>query len=106
MKAKPRRLRGTKEMASCMQVMRVLQAYLDGHTDEITARRVARHLEACRRCGLEASTYREIKAALARQASPIDEASLQRLRDFGSSLAHQAGTGPVDGGPNQNASPA
>jgi anti-sigma factor RsiW len=104
MKAKPRRLWGTKEMASCMQVMRVLQSYLDGHTDEITARRVARHLDACRRCGLEASTYREIKAALARQAA-LDEASLQRLRTFGSSLAQQAGSGPVEGGPNQEVPP-
>jgi anti-sigma factor RsiW len=87
MSAKPRRLRGTKEMASCMQVMRVLQSYLDGHTDEVTARRVANHLEACRRCGLEAATYREIKAALARQAAAPDQAALDRLRAFGTSLA-------------------
>jgi Putative zinc-finger len=106
MTAKPRLLRGTKEMASCMQVMRILQSYLDGHTDEMTARRIARHLDACRRCGLEASTYREIKAALARQAAPLDEASLQRLRDFGSSLTQQAGPGRVEGGPNQDAPPA
>ena len=59
MKAKARRFRGTKEMASCMQVMRVLQSYLDGQTDEMTARRVANHLEACRRCGLDAATYRD-----------------------------------------------
>lgn len=91
MSGKPRRLRGTKEMASCMQVMRVLQSYLDGHTDEVTARRVSTHLDACRRCGLEASTYREIKAALARQATPLDESSLERLQAFGSSLLHGDG---------------
>ena len=89
MSAKPRRLRGTKEMASCRQVIRVLQAYLDGQTDELTARRVANHLDACRRCGLEASTYREIKAALARQASPLDVAALERLRSFGSGLTEE-----------------
>ncbi len=87
MSAKPRRLRGSKEMASCMQTMRVLQSYLDGHTDEVTARRVANHLDACRRCGLEASTYREIKAALARKAVPLEQASLDRLRAFGTALA-------------------
>ena len=103
MKAKPRRLRGTKEMASCMQVMRVLQSYLDGQTDQLTARRVANHLDACRRCGLEASTYREIKAALARQAAPVDETSLQRLRAFGSSLAqHTARNHPQPGSGDAN----
>jgi anti-sigma factor RsiW len=86
MSAKARRLRGTKEMASCMQVMRVLQSYLDGHTDEVTARRVANHLDACRRCGLEAATYREIKASLARRAAPPDEAAVDRLRAFGAAL--------------------
>lgn len=97
MTAKPRRLRGTKEMASCMQVMRVLQSYLDGHTDEVTTRRVATHLEACRRCGLEAATYREVKASLARRAAPPDPDAVQRLRTFGTALttgaADDAGAG-------------
>jgi anti-sigma factor RsiW len=82
-------------MASCMQALRVLQSYLDGQTDEVTTGRVAKHLEACRRCGLEATTYREIKAALARSAAPVDRASLERLRAFGFSLARQ---GPGDEG--------
>ena len=103
MKARPRRMWGTKEMASCMQVMRVLQSYLDGHTDEVTARRVTEHLEACRRCGLEATTYREIKAALARQATPLEETTLDRLKAFGASLARrsdiQPETGPEPGAP-------
>jgi anti-sigma factor RsiW len=70
--------------------MRVLQSYLDGHTDELTAQRVAKHLEACRRCGLEAATYREIKAALTRSAEPPDRQAIERLRAFGSSLAHRS----------------
>jgi anti-sigma factor RsiW len=77
-------------MASCMQVMRVLQSYLDGHNDEVTARRVANHLDACRRCGLEASTYREIKAALGRKSVPLDEPSIERLRAFGAGIAGYA----------------
>ncbi|WP_374987044.1 zf-HC2 domain-containing protein [Streptomyces fradiae] len=51
-----------------MQVARVLQKYLDGETDEATARRVAVHLEDCRRCGLEASVHQEIRSAPARRA--------------------------------------
>lgn len=73
-------------MASCRQTMRVLQSYLDGQVDEITTRRVGTHLEACRRCGLEASTYREIKAALARRGSDVDPATLERLRAFGEAI--------------------
>ncbi|MFP8904975.1 anti-sigma factor family protein [Streptomyces atacamensis] len=70
---------------NCLQVARVLQAYLDGETDEITARRVAAHLEDCRRCGLEASVYREIKSALARREQP-DAGAVGRLRGFGEVL--------------------
>jgi anti-sigma factor RsiW len=101
MKPKARRLRGTKEMASCMQVMRVLQSYLDGHTDEVTARRVANHLDACRRCGLEAATYREIKASLARRAAAPDQAAVDRLRAFGTAL----GSGSTDDGDSGLAPP-
>jgi anti-sigma factor RsiW len=78
---------GTKETASCIKVMRILQSYLDGHTDEVTARRVAKHLEACRRCGLEAATYRELKASLARQVPQVDAETVGRLRAFGQALA-------------------
>ncbi|GAC1602892.1 MAG: zf-HC2 domain-containing protein [Acidimicrobiales bacterium] len=100
---KPRRLRGTRQTASCMQVMRVLQSYLDGQIDEITARRVASHLEACRQCGLEASTYLEIKASLARKGSPADEQTLDRLRAFSAALVEN----PSDGqDPRQSLPPA
>jgi anti-sigma factor RsiW len=87
MSAKPHRMWGTKEMAGCMKVMRVLQSYLDGYSDEVTARRIANHLEACRRCGLEAATYRELKASLARRAPQVDADIVERLRAFGQSLA-------------------
>lgn len=98
MSSRPRRIVGSKEMASCLQVMRVLQSYLDGHTDELTARRVANHLEACRRCGMEVSVYREMKAALARHGRPVEEDSLERLRQFSSSLVHRQDQGRQPGG--------
>ncbi len=87
MRSKPRLMWGTKEMASCMEVMRVLQSYLDGQTDEVTARRVSKHLEACRRCGLEAVTFREIKASLARRSTGPPPTAVESLRDFGAALA-------------------
>lgn len=79
--------------ATCAEVARVLQSYLDGHVDDLTARRVGRHLEHCRRCGLEAETYQAIKDALARRGRDIDARSLDRLRAFGERLAEEGEAG-------------
>ncbi|MFI1730033.1 anti-sigma factor family protein [Streptomyces acidicola] len=70
---------------TCMQAGRVLQAYLDGETDDATVCRVAVHLADCRRCGPEARTYREIKNALVRRAEP-DPDAVERLRGFARGL--------------------
>lgn len=78
-----------RAVLSCMQVRRVLQRYLDGQLDEVTAKRVERHLEACRRCGLEAATYAEIKAALARRDG-LDPGAVERLTAFVGRLRHDA----------------
>ncbi|MDA8056891.1 MAG: zf-HC2 domain-containing protein [Actinomycetota bacterium] len=67
--------------------MRVLQSYLDGALDEVAARRVAEHLEDCRRCGLEAEVYQEIKAALGEGDRTVDPRAVERLRRFGEQLA-------------------
>lgn len=79
---------------SCRQVGKVLQHFLDGEIDDITRERVADHLDDCRRCGLGADTYLQIKAALARSATEPSAAALGRLRDFGERLAagHDPGT--------------
>lgn len=87
-----RRMRGSKDEASCHEVARLLQSYLDGNVDEVTARRVARHLEVCRRCGLEAETYTRIKESLARRGG-VDPEAVERLRAFGARLAE---SGPED----------
>jgi anti-sigma factor (TIGR02949 family) len=73
------------EVLSCRQAARVLQSYLDGELDEVTARRVAAHLEDCRHCGLEADTYTEIKKALAQRAA-LPAGAVERLRAFGENL--------------------
>lgn len=71
---------------SCAEVGAVLQQYLDGELDATTTPLVDAHLEMCRRCGLEAAIYTDVKEALA-DRGPLPEDSLQRLRDFGERIA-------------------
>lgn len=75
--------------SGCRKVVRVLQDYLDGEVSGSTRTMVAEHLEQCRRCGLEASTYRAIKSAIAASAPDqlIDAAAVERLRRFAQELA-------------------
>ena len=80
-------------MRRCRQVAQVLQAYLDGELDPDTAHMVHDHLEECRRCGLEASTYRAIKSAIPiaeATATPVevDPQAIERLRRFAENLSH------------------
>jgi len=73
--------------ASCLQVARTLQRYLDGDLDDATRARVAGHLDVCRRCGLDERAYRDIKAALARRGTTIPDEPIERLRSFAARLA-------------------
>lgn len=66
----------------CAQVARVLQQHLDGELDSEATHAVARHLEACLRCGMDASTYRQLKRQLSRAQQPPDREAVERLRDF------------------------
>jgi len=75
------------EMAGCFRTSRMLQRYLDGEADDLTAARVAEHLEECRRCGLQARTYQAIKQALRSGSHEVDDLALRRLRVFSRSLA-------------------
>ncbi len=72
--------------ASCREVGRVLQHYLDSEMDPEWAARVTEHLEACKDCGLEEETYREIKSSLARRQPSATDDAVARLREFGRSL--------------------
>lgn len=71
----------------CHQVALLLQAYLDAELDAVPRREVARHLQDCRRCGLEAKTYREVKASLRRRAPDPPAESVERVRQFVARLA-------------------
>ena len=79
-----RRLRPAAR-ARCAEVARWLQPYLDGEMDARTLRLVGAHLETCRRCGLEAETYRVLKQALLRRIDPPPE-PVARLRSFADRL--------------------
>jgi anti-sigma factor ChrR (cupin superfamily) len=87
-----------RQMKACLRAGRLLQSYLDGETDEVTARRVAAHVKDCRRCGLEASVYEEIHRALSRRAEP-DTGAVDRLRAFGASLVADPPASDGDPGP-------
>ncbi len=67
--------------ATCAEVARTLQPFLDGEVDEHTRSLVARHLDDCRDCGLEAETYRSLKDSMRARGTPPPDA-LARLRDF------------------------
>ena len=84
----------------CRAVGRRLQSYLDGEIDSRRRDQIAAHLEACRDCGLELATYREVKASLARERPPVTPDALDRLRTFGENLA-RADPGDVDADPDR-----
>lgn len=83
-----RRQQRSPARLSCRQIGRLLQAYLDRELDARTVL-VAEHLDACLRCGLEASGYRWLKARLAGLAPGDDERQLDRLRAFAAELVDE-----------------
>lgn len=80
--------RAASQQVDCRHVGAWLQTYLDGELDDARRGAVSRHLRDCRRCGMEAATYRELKGSLRRGVPTLNEAeSLDRLRDFAQRLA-------------------
>jgi anti-sigma factor RsiW len=78
-------------VATCREVGKLMQTYLDGELDGDDADKVAVHLEHCLRCGMEADAYSRIKEALAHvsangQAHPEDQLAIERLRRFADTL--------------------
>jgi len=67
---------------TCLQVARILQKYLDDQLDEVAAAQVANHLDECRRCGLDAESYREVKVALTSRSRPPTPEQMERLTSF------------------------
>jgi anti-sigma factor RsiW len=75
---------------SCRAVGKLLQVYLDGEVPDTAALLVADHLDDCRRCGLEADTYRALIASVARFSPQEDAERLERLRSFADELVTTA----------------
>ena len=76
------------EALMCREVGRSLQRFLDDEVHDATvADALAIHLEACKRCGLEADVYQRIKHALEVSGPELPAESVQRLREFGERLA-------------------
>lgn len=77
------------EPMTCPEVGRLLQRFLD---DELNGdgEMLSEHLDQCRRCGLEADTYRKIKLALVSRRALVPQDSIERLRAFGDELADGA----------------
>ena len=75
------------EHLSCGEVGRLLQRFLDDELDDGAAvDGIARHLDDCDRCGLEAETYQKIKDALAQRRPDLPPETVERLREFGAGL--------------------
>ena len=75
---------------NCREVGLRLQTYLDGELDGDRREALAGHLEDCRKCGLEADVFRQIKSDLAQSAAPTDSEALARLRSFSERIASEA----------------
>jgi anti-sigma factor RsiW len=84
-------LRRRDEM-HCKEVAKILKTHVDGELDPETAEKVSSHLDACLRCGMAATTYRELKARLARMSEPVDAESVERLRAFVDDLTCPGGS--------------
>ena len=82
---------------SCPEVARLLQRHLDEELPQHLGERVQAHLEDCRRCGLEAEAYEQIKQAVRRQGQLVPPESVDRLRSFAQSLLEH-GDGPNGSG--------
>lgn len=92
-------LKRARDRIECMRVRPLLQAFLDGELDDAQRQRVAAHVEACRRCGLEASTYMSLKRRLSGFDEPLDPDAVARLTEFVDHLADEPdedGSGGID----------
>ncbi|AGP56865.1 hypothetical protein M271_26975 [Streptomyces rapamycinicus NRRL 5491] len=79
----------------------MLQSYLDGELDAPAAALVRTHVAECHRCARELAVYQRISEALAARAT-IDEAVLDRLRDFAESLSERESREPgTEGAPQE-----
>lgn len=80
-------LQGLRDRIECRRVGPLLQPFLDGALNAPQRRQVIRHLEACRRCGLETATYAALIGRLHGIAETSDADAIARLESFVDALA-------------------
>lgn len=88
-----RRRRPLPPEPDCQAVGAVLQSYLDGELGSEDVEVVARHLEHCERCGIEAATVERVVHAIRRQRPDLDPAPIDRLSSFVDDLTHDGSSG-------------
>lgn len=76
---------------ACTDVARALQTYVDGELDAAPSSEVSAHLGACRRCGLEADAYAELKRSIRNEVAPPPGA-IKRLREFAEGMLADGST--------------
>jgi anti-sigma factor RsiW len=86
-------VQSVRDRIECMRIRPLLQPWLDGQLDDAQRARVAAHVEACRRCGLAASTYRSLKERLRDLGQPADPEAVARLEAFIADLAAEEDDG-------------
>ena len=75
--------------SECREAAALLQRELDGALNATDIATLRHHLEVCRDCGLDAATYRAIKASLAQQAPASMTRQVVRLQQFAATLPTQ-----------------
>lgn len=76
---------------SCAQLAAALQTLLDEELPADEAAKAMGHLEGCRKCGLEAEAYQQIKSVLGGLREDPEATTLIRLRDYADSLTETRG---------------
>ena len=77
---------------SCRRVRALVQSFLDGELDGRDRDRLRAHLDRCPACGVEAETYRRLKAALVPE---VPAEAVERLEAYAASLAVDGDPGPA-----------
>lgn len=75
------------DVLDCRAVGRLLQSFLDDELGDARAVAVADHLDACLDCGMDAATYRWLKAEVAGLARAEDPRQIERVHAFAEALA-------------------
>lgn len=79
---------------TCREVGHWLLQNLDDRLDDRQSQRLSAHLGDCRRCGLDANTYRRMKHSLAGHKAAVPADSLARMRELGGRIAR--GDEPIE----------